>query len=720
MTVLMPASARVPQSLARREPPGPFDTRADDFDLTASLRLLRRRLPMIAIITVVLTALALPFILQVKPVYHAASRLMIHSPLASTLEASQVSPLNITSETERLLSRPIAERVIKELDLADREEFNPALRSPSILGSARAALRSIFVSDPDGADRAEGMERIIPEYYHALDVHRDAGSDVIQIGFDSQDRELAAAVPNKLLDIYLEERKVSAQSGLNAAMGWVQQRILEQQGRVSAAREAAERYRQAVGAVSNDAQAEDIRSVADLTSRLADIERGRAEVVATISALETKDDEIIRQVAVPDAVGAIQRKLSTQNKELDELLQTYGERADVVIQLRADMLKVRADLDFELDRYLQAQRAKLMTFERQEGSTKIALADARERLSRSTLAQIELTRLERVADAEQATLDKFEDQDRALAAQTALPAVEVEVLSAASVPLLPQGRGRLFYLIGTLLASLSIAVTAAFLREMMDNSVRSHEQLEGIPNIAPAGLLPTLSERGGKKLPLMFGNSEGGAFAEAVRSTAIALRHANGGRFPDSILITSAHSGEGKTLMALSLAIELTAVGQNVLLVDGDLRHGDLGSLLKSGAKPGLNEFLTGQAKLADIIHHHSNKRIDFIPRGDPALHQRPNFADIAEIAQLAKANGRVLIVDSAPVLASADTTYLAGLTDMTLLVVQWAQTTRRAVESAVHRLEAASKSETLIAVNNVNVKKHKMYGFRDAEALLR
>jgi uncharacterized protein involved in exopolysaccharide biosynthesis/Mrp family chromosome partitioning ATPase len=687
------------------------------------LRLVRRRIITIALISVLMSLAAFPVILGLKPVYHAQSRLMIHAPLVSALDTNggaSTAALNTTSEMERLLSRRIAERVIAQLHLDERAEFNPALRSPSLLDTARATLRGLINTGTTAVAAPEGIERVIPEYYNALNVGRDAGSDVIQIGFDSQDPELAAAVPNGLLDIYLDERRSSTRSDLDAAIGWLRQRIATQQGRLDTARDAASRYRETAGMVSNDAQAEEIRSVTDLSSRLDDIARGRAEAGTAISALETGNDEAIARIDVPDSIGVLQRKLGGKNKELDGLLRTYGERADEVVSLRAEMLKIRADLDFEINRYLQTQRAKQATFERQESVAQQALAEARARLSRSAVAQTELTRLSRIADTEQAALDKLEDQERDLVAQAALPAVEVEVLSAATVPLRPQGRGRLFYLLGTMLASISVAVTAAFVLEVMDKSVRSHEQLDGIANTVPAGLLPTLSKRAGKNLPLVFGQSEGGIFSEAVRAMVMALKQANGGQFPGSVLVTSAHGGEGKTLVARSLAIELAATGRSVLLVDGDLRSGDLGSLLKSGVKKGLNEFLAGEADLAEIIHHHTNSGIDFIARGAPSQQRRPDFAGIAEIATMAKANGRLLIVDSAPILASADTAYLAGVTDAALLVVQWGKTRRRSVELAAQRLDGLGGSDTLVVVNKVEPRRHALYGFRDSEIFSR
>ncbi|MGO7616470.1 exopolysaccharide biosynthesis protein, partial [Rhizobium ruizarguesonis] len=70
----------------------------------------------------------------------------------------------------------------------------------------------------------------------------------------------------------------------------------------------------------------------------------------------------------------------------------------------------------------------------------------------------------------------------------------------------------------------------------------------------------------------------------------------NGGKLPNSIVVTSAHIGEGKSLIARSLAIELAAAAIPVLLVDGDLRRGKLDSFFRSGLMYGLLRQTSGRA----------------------------------------------------------------------------------------------------------------------------
>lgn len=721
MTFIMPPASNMPRSATRYAPPASIAPSADDFDLTSGFRLIRRRIVMIAMLSILLTAFAFPIILGLKPVYHAESRLMIHAPLVTALTtdgAERGDPLDLSSEIERLLSRGIAERVIRDLKLNARAEFNPALRKPSLIDGLQQALHGLFSRGKSQPASQDGMERIIPGYYRALTIGREGTSNVIRIGFDSYDPELAAAVPNRLIGIYLQERNNSVRNRVRSAQAWIEQRIDEQRGRVSSAREAVAQYGKLTGAVSEGPQDEETRAVMELSERQAGIMQSRAEVNATISALQAAGNTpaALDGIVVPDSIGSIERDLRLQQYDLDRLLQTYGDNAEEVIALRAKILKTSSDLRIELDRFAQSQHARLLTLDRQETAVEAALKLARQKLSGSALAQTELARLRHVADREQAALDKLDEQSRTLAAQVTLPGAEVEILSPAAVPLQPQGRGRLFYLIGVMLASVCIAVTAAFVREMMDESVRSHDQLDAIAGIAPAGLIPLLSRKEGRSVPLFFGHSGGSMFGEAIRTTVISLKQSNGGKLPDSIAVTSAHGGEGKSLVARSLAMELAALGQRPLLVDGDLRHGNLGSLFKNESKRGLNEFLAGGVGLPDVIHHHAKTGIDFLPRGDPSLDHRPRLADMAEIVKFARANGQVVIFDSAPVLASTDTVQMAALAERTIMVVQWAKTHRRAVEYALERLRGASNSDIVIIINKVIPKKHVLYRFSDVE----
>jgi Mrp family chromosome partitioning ATPase len=464
-----------------------------------------------------------------------------------------------------------------------------------------------------------------------------------------------------------------------------------------------------------DAQEERIKSFLELTGREGKIEESRVEVEGVISALEAADkaSAVAQNIVVPDSIAIKQRDLRGQEQDLARLLETYDGNAEAVVDLRGEIEKSRADLDLATKQYLQTMRAKLTALDHEAEGVQSRLVVAQEKRIRDALVQTELSRLQKIAEKEQTALDKLENQRRDLAAKAMLPGAELEVLSPATVPLAPQGRGRLFYLVGALLAAISGAVTAAFVIEMSDRTVRSFDQVTAMARTIPAGLIPRLARWENSKT--MFEHMPVPMFDEAIRTVVLSLKQSNGGKSPSSIVVTSAHSGEGKSLVARSLAIELAAAAIPVLLVDGDLRRGKLDSFFRSGLKYGLNEFLNGQADLRDIIYRHPCG-IDFIPSGRFSLQRRIRSNGLAEIIEMAGAAGQIVIFDSAPVLASADTVHLTALAERTLAVVRWGKTSRRAVEFSLQQMKISRNSEIVVAINNVNPARHALYNFSDSE----
>jgi len=715
----LPPDRNLPISPMRYDPRFQVETKADNFDLASIYRLVRRRMIMIITITMLLMAPAAIMIFGLKPTYQGWARLIVHQPLATSLDADDSSHsdlLDAKSETERLLSRSIAERVVRELQLNVREEFNPALREISLIERIRTKLRGLFDTKKPTSPLRDNINAIIPEYYRALGVWHEDKSDVIQISFNSTDPELAAVVPNRVIGIYLDERKESVRGRLDAAEEWIRQRITEQQVRADTSRDAARNYQESMDVVSKeDAQEERIKSFLELTGREGKIEESRVEVEAVISTLESADNASVaaQNIVVPDSIAIKQRDLRGQEQDLARLLETYDGNAEAVVELRGEIQESRAGLELATKQYLQTMRAKLVALDHEAEAVQSRLVVANEKRIRDALVQTELLRLQKIAEKEQTALDKLENQRRDLAAKAMLPGAELEVLTPATVPLTSTGRGRLSYLVGALLAAISAAVTAAFVIEMWDRTVRRFDQIAGMARTLPAGLIPRLARSENSKT--MFAHMPVPMFDEAIRTVVLSLKQSNGGKLPNSIVVTSAHSGDGKSLVARSLAMELAAAAIPVLLVDGDLRRGKLDAFFRSGVMCGLNEFLNGQADFRDIVYHHPSG-IDFIPSGKFSLQRRVRPNGLAEIIEMAVAAGQIVIFDSAPVLASADTVLLTSLAERTLAIVRWGKTSRRAVEFSLQQMKSSRNSEIIVAINNVNPEKHALYNFSDSE----
>lgn len=712
---------KLSRTMIRQAPP-PAQMREDELDLFSIFRLIRRRIWLIVILSAVLTALALPTILSMQQPYYGQSRLLIQRPITSGLGTdpqSRPAPLDPNTEIERLLARPIAVRVVQQFHLDRLEEFNPTLKPEPLVGSWIDGAKRWVKGEPEPVPPTQDdiMETVISNYYDALAVRRSGTTDVIEIGFSSLDPQLAADIPNALVKIYLEARETGVRGRVDEAQSWLSPQIEAQRQRLAEALGAVKAFRESSGLVSDDARADAARTISALTARQSELATESADAQATLASLAAKRGTPEAAQAIDtDAMSALRRTLQQQQSALDRLLQVYGENYGPVLDARSAIRESQAAIAGEVDRTIQALQAKVASMNREMAANSSGLDEAREQLARLNGLQNQLSTLVTTADREQTALDALTTQQRELQRQGDAPVAEAEILSPAAVPLEPSGRGRLIYLIGAMVAAGSIALTIALVREMLDSGLRSPQQLARLRGVVSGGLVPALKQDEAAHLRETLRKRRGGMFAEAVRGLIHALERDNDGKMPQSILVTSALPGDGKSVLSLALALELAAGGRKVILVDGDLRQGRLAEALEVSGEQGMLDLLAGRATAGQVIRRDEQSRLDYVTRG-----RSDEFGALRESRQLealmrlAEERGAVVIFDSAPVLATAETAILSGIVERTVLVLRWGRTPRRAADLAVEQIRAQTSGPILAVMNAVDLRRHAHYGFHDA-----
>jgi capsular exopolysaccharide synthesis family protein len=186
-----------------------------------------------------------------------------------------------------------------------------------------------------------------------------------------------------------------------------------------------------------------------------------------------------------------------------------------------------------------------------------------------------------------------------------------------------------------------------------------------------------------------------------LRSRLLSVHNKTG---VQSVVITSAEAGDGKTLVAANLALSLGQIGtKRVLLIDADLRAGAATRLLKLKQLPGLGEFLQGRKPFEAVVHPTGFSSLSIAPTGLVAQNTLPQILESprwSEFIEQAKQKFDLIIVDSLPASAPvADLELLAAHCDAFLFVVQMRQTHRDALKRAVLRLDP--KKFLGIVINN-------------------
>jgi receptor protein-tyrosine kinase len=170
------------------------------------------------------------------------------------------------------------------------------------------------------------------------------------------------------------------------------------------------------------------------------------------------------------------------------------------------------------------------------------------------------------------------------------------------------------------------------------------------------------------------------------------------------IMVTSAVPGEGKTFTAINLAISVAMeLDTTVLLVDGDVAHPDLPSVLGIPSSPGLLELLTGNdLSVADVLVRTNIENLLVLPGGAP----QPRATELLASEQMgsilrelaSRYSDRIIIFDSPPLLATTESRVLATQMGQIVMVVAAGSTGQQAVKLALSTIESC---ETVMMMLN-------------------
>ncbi|MBI3408494.1 MAG: polysaccharide biosynthesis tyrosine autokinase [Planctomycetes bacterium] len=144
---------------------------------------------------------------------------------------------------------------------------------------------------------------------------------------------------------------------------------------------------------------------------------------------------------------------------------------------------------------------------------------------------------------------------------------------------------------------------------------------------------------------------------ESIDATRTLLVHSARVGTLKTIMVTSASPGEGKTLVSGHLAASLARAGFRCLLIDADLRKPSLHKIFNQPLGPGISELILGQAATKDVIRAGPVDGLSFIPAGQwsPMVLSNLSQQGLAGIVEELKAQFDFIVIDSAPVLAVAD-----------------------------------------------------------------
>lgn len=175
---------------------------------------------------------------------------------------------------------------------------------------------------------------------------------------------------------------------------------------------------------------------------------------------------------------------------------------------------------------------------------------------------------------------------------------------------------------------------------------------------------------------------------------------------PHSILITSTAPQEGKTMVAMNLALAISQeIHKRAVLVDADLRLPAL--FLEKHRHQGLSTYLADQAPLSEIMVDSGIENLKLIP-GGPSSPRSPELIGSKRMAELLAAlralgDDTFTVIDSPPILSTTEPILLANLVEAVILVVRAERVPKRAIRRA---LDIIGRKKILgVVLNEIDLK---------------
>ena len=723
LDILRPATGNSETELAQLEP-----------SLLEYWRLLLKRKWTVVSCVVVITVLVAVHSFRATKLYDAVGRIAINHQTNDAFGFKEWGgggldeedyTVGLDTQAKILESDAIALQVIKNLGLDHDARFT---------GVVAKAAKGIIPVGPATLTPAQ-ENGLLGRFHGGLSVKVIPRTRIIELHYLSVNPNLSAQIVNELANVYIEQNFKAKFESTVRTSEWLSKQLSDLQLKVETSQQRLVDYQKEHGIVGVDEKTNIITSKLDLLNKEltdAQMDRIQKESLYRLS-LEGKP-ELLPKVGSGGS-DSIMDKLKDQESILRAQLSALGTQfgpnypkvQEISTQLRSVQAAIKSELENAAGRYRTTYEAAL----EREQLLQASFDTQKQEANQLNESAIQYNLLQRDYESNRQLYDGLLTRLKEAGVSAGLRSSNVQIIDQARVPMGPAQPNIPRNITTGFFLALAGGIGLAFLLEMLDNSVRTPDQVELIAGLPTLGMIPSgvrLNSSYGRALkPLRAGSQlmpqqetveiiayqrPQSQSAEAYRTLRTSILLSSWGAPPKVLLVTSPLAQEGKTTTSVNTAIVLAQRGARVLMVDADLRRPSIHKAFGVPQRPGLSEYLTGNVRECPITPWAQLPNLHVLPSGGSPPHP-------AELLGSGMMNNAIaewrkqfdhIVIDTPPALSVTDSVLLSVQADSVILVIRSGQTTKQALRRARQLLTYVNARIIGVVVNAMDLNESDYY----------
>lgn len=439
-----------------------------------------------------------------------------------------------------------------------------------------------------------------------------------------------------------------------------------------------------------------------------------------------------------DLISGQLTELKDKVAKADKNLQSYKEEKGLVSipsiresnkfieDAKLELVKIQAEESKLSKRYLPAHPKRIHIRSQIEGLEEKIKEEEQKMMSLSDDA-IGYQELEREAESARQIYRSLLKRMQETTSEAKTQASNVMIVDKAQPPTRPYKPNPFLNILIGIFLGFSGGILLVFFLEYLDSTIKIPEDIEKGLGLDLLGIIPEENQKAFQNGQLLLDAQQHSAAAESIRALRTALlfklRKVAGCR---AILVSSPNPEEGKSTVALNLAVAFQQNHLKVVILDADLRKPRLHKMLKLPAEKGMTDILEGQVTFNQTLKKVDDVELEVITCGAMSPHSTELLGSKAmrQLMENLKAEYDVIILDGPPYLAVADVAVLSELADAMVVVARYQRTDKRHLRNLKRRFSDPHIQELGVVINRVSVKEkdyyyhqYYYYGYGDAKA---